>query len=110
MAKEQEDVTRGQEDVAWEQEQVELEEQMEVEEQVEKVGAVKHRDMGVPRASPPVWGPKPLPVGCKERLLVEPDLRLFGFTLLGEQLLARVCRLSRLLEQRSSFNFLSFLL
>ena len=28
----------------------------------------------------------------KERLLVEPDLRLFGFTLLGEQLLARVSR------------------
>ena len=48
-----------------------MEEQMEVEEQVEKVGAVKHRDMGVPRASPPVWGPKPLPVGCEERLLVE---------------------------------------
>ena len=68
MAKEQEDVTRGQEDVAREQEQ------MEVEEQVEKVGAVKHRDMGVPRASPPVWGPKPLPVGCKERLLVEKEV------------------------------------
>ena len=74
MAKEQEDVTRGQEDVAREQEQVELEEKMEVEEQVEKVGAVKHRDMGVPRASPPVWGPKPLPVGCKERLLVEKEV------------------------------------
>ncbi len=48
MAREQEDVTKG-------QEQVELEGPMEVEE----AGAAKSRDGGDPRASPPLWPPKP---------------------------------------------------
>ena len=66
-AREQEDVTKGQEDVTKGQEQVELEEPMEVEE----AGAVKSRDGGDPRASPPLWPPKPLPVACEERLQEE---------------------------------------
>ena len=62
MAREQEDVTKGQEDVTKGQEQVELEEPMEVEE----AGAVKSRDGGDPRALPPLWPPKPLPVEVPE--------------------------------------------
>ena len=72
MAREQEDVTKGQEDVTKGQEQVELEEPMEVEE----AGAVKSRDGGDPRASPPLWPPKPLPVGGEERLLLEKQVEV----------------------------------
>ena len=46
-------MTKGQEDVTKGQEQVELEEPMEVEE----AGAVKSRDGGDPRASPPPMAP-----------------------------------------------------
>ena len=72
MAREQKDVTKGQEDVTKGQEQVELEEPMEVEE----AGAVKSRDGGDPRASPPLWPPKPLPVGGEERLLLEKQVEV----------------------------------
>ena len=52
-------------------EKVEVKVQVEVEEQVVEVGAVKRCDGGDPRASPPLWPPKPLPVGGEERLREE---------------------------------------
>ena len=81
MAREQKDVTKGQEDVTKGQEQVELEEPMEVEE----AGAVKSRDGGDPRASPPLWPPKPLPVGGEERLLLEKQVEVEEVAAVKEQ-------------------------
>ena len=57
-------------------EKVEVKVQVEVEEQVVEVGAVKRCDGGDPRASPPLWPPKPLPVGGEERLLLEKQVEV----------------------------------
>ena len=37
---------------------------------------MKSRDGGDPRASPPLWPPKPLPVGGEERLLLEKQVEV----------------------------------